>query len=97
MNQPSNALPTNPTVSNYVSWFFGFIIFTIGAANLLLVHPVPGIVFLLLSILYLPAFNSLLKKAAGFVVPLGVKIVLGIVVVWFTLGVSDLGDMIDAL
>jgi len=97
MNHASNSLQNDPTASNIVSWFFGAILFAIGAANLVLVHPVPGIVFLLLSILYVPAVNAVFKKSFGSVLPLGVKIVLGIVVVWFTLGVSDLGDMIDKL
>ena len=97
MQHTTNALNNDPTVSNIVSWFIGAVIFTIGALNLLLVHPVPGTVFLLLSLLYVPAFNTLLRKTFGFAVPLAAKITLGIVVVWFTLGVSDLGDMMDKL
>ncbi|HZG01913.1 MAG TPA: hypothetical protein VEY71_12985 [Chitinophagales bacterium] len=95
MKHASNTWQNDPTASNIVSWSFGAILFAIGAANLVLVHPVPGIVFLLLSIIYVPAVNAVFKKSFGFVIPLGVKIGLGIVVVWFTLGVSDLGHMID--
>ncbi len=78
-----------------ISWVLGIIVFAIGLANLLLVHPVPGFVFLLLSLLFLPPVNSYLKSRLGFSVPLLVKIILGLVIIWFTLGVSDLGDMID--
>ena len=78
-----------------ISWIFGIIVLAIGVLNLILVHPVPGIVYLLLSLIYLLPANADLKKRYGFSIPLVVKIILGIVIIMFTLGVSDLGDMID--
>jgi len=78
-----------------ISWIFGIVVFTIGLLNLFLVHPVPGIVFLLLSFIYYPPVNDFLRKSFGFSIPLVVKIIQGVVIIWFTLGVSDLGDMID--
>lgn len=76
-------------------WLAGTFVFLIGLLNILLVHPVPGTVYVLLSFVYLPPVNGLLKKKFGFSIPLVVKIILGFVIFWFTLGVSDLGDMID--
>jgi len=60
-----------------------------------LVHLVPGIIYLLLSFIYFPPANALLKERTGFSIPLIVKIGLGIVIIMFTLGVSDLGDIFD--
>jgi len=82
-------------ISNVVSWIFGIIVFTIGALNLFLVHAVPGIIFLLLSFIYFPRVNDFLWKRFGFSIPTVVKIIQGIVIIWFTLGVSDLGEMIN--
>lgn len=81
--------------SPIISWLFGLLVLTIGIANVFLVHPVPGIIFLLLSLVYFPPTNAFLWERTGFVIPAAVKIILGIVIIWFTLGVSDLGDMID--
>ncbi len=78
-----------------ISWVLGIVVFTIGAANLLLIHPVPGIVGLALSLLFFPPVNNFFKEKFGFQIPLAVKIILGLAIIWFTLGVSDLGDMID--
>ena len=78
-----------------ISLLLGIIVFVIGVLNLFLVHPVPGLVFLLLSLFYLPQTDAYLKKRMGFSIPATVKISLAILVIWFTLGVSDLGDMID--
>ena len=90
-----NIMTTNSNLAKGISLTFGILVFSIGAANLVLVHPVPGIVFLLLSLLYFPPTDIFLIKKFGFRIPLVAKIILGIVIIWFTLGVSDLGDMID--
>jgi hypothetical protein len=78
-----------------VSWLFGAVVFAIGVLNAILVHPVPGTVFLLLSFVYFPPTNEVLKQRFGFTILPAVKIILGIFIIWFTLGISDLGDMID--
>lgn len=81
--------------SPLISWLFGIVVLAIGVSNMFLVHAVPGTVFILLSLLFFPPVNAMLRQRFGFSIPLVVKIILGIVIIWFTLGVSDLGDMID--
>lgn len=78
-----------------ISWIFGIAVFATGLLNIFLVHPVPGVVYMLLSFVYFPPANALLRKKSGFLVPPPVKIMLGIVIILFTFGVSDLGDMFD--
>lgn len=83
------------TINTLSGWTFGLVVFAIGILNAVLVHPVPGAVFLLLSFIYFPPANVFILKRFGFRIPSAFKIILGIMVIWFTLGVSDLGDMID--
>ncbi|MBX0332273.1 hypothetical protein K3G39_03400 [Pontibacter sp. HSC-14F20] len=78
-----------------LGWFFGLVVAAVGVLNLVLVHPVPGLVYLLLSLVYLPPANLYLKRHLGFAIPVVVKIILAVVLFMFTLGVSDLGDMLD--
>ncbi len=85
------------SASAVISWILGILVLTIGILNLVLVHPVPGLVFSVLSFLFFPPINEVLRKNFGFIIPLAVKIILGLIIIWFTLGVSDLGDMIDKL
>lgn len=80
-------------ISNIIGWFFGLTIFTLGILNLILVHPVPGVAYLLISFLFFPPVNVWLRKKFGFSIPLVVLILLGIAVFWFTLGISDLAEM----
>ena len=82
---------------NISGWTFGIVVLIVGVLNMFLVHLVPGLAYLLLSLVYLPPANAYLKKKFGFSIPLLLKIILGIVLFMFTLGVSDLGDMIDKL
>lgn len=83
------------TLHSVAGWVFGLLVLAIGIANMVLVHPVPGIAYLLVSLLYFPPANAFLKEKTGFAIPGFIKIILGIIIIQFTLGVSDLGDMID--
>ena len=65
----------------------------IGVLNLFLVHPVPGVLYLLLSVAYLPRTDIILKNRFGFSIPLVAKIILGLVILWGTLAVGDLAEM----
>lgn len=85
------------TIEYIFSWIAGILVFTIGLLNLILVHPVPGIIGILLSVIFFPPVNEFLFHKFGFRIPFVVKIVLALAIFWFTLGVSDLGDMIDKL
>lgn len=76
-------------------WAFGLLLLAIGTANLAWVHPAPAIAYALLALVYLPPVCAALEKRCGIVIPAAVKLVLGAAALWFTLGVSDLGDMID--
>lgn len=79
--------------STLISWAFGLSFLAIGILNVFLVHPVPGMFYLLLSVFYYPRANAVLKGRFGFSIPLAVKIVLGLVVLWGTLAVGDLAEL----
>ena len=83
------------STSAIISWIFGIAVFVIGVLNLMLVHFVPGLVYMLLSFVYFPPGSAFLKKWFPVPIQIGVKIILAIFLTMFTLGVSDLGDMID--
>jgi hypothetical protein len=85
------------TIVSIISWVFATTVLAIGVLNLFLVHPVPAIAYFFLSLVYFPPANALLRKQLGITIPLAVKLILGIVIIMFTLGVSDLGDMIDKI
>lgn len=78
-----------------ISGLFALLLVTIGILNILWVHPVPGVIYFVLALVYVPPLSAWLKEQWGIAIHPVVKILLAIAIVMFTLGVSDLGDMID--
>ncbi len=88
-------MPVKITGATLINYIFGLLLFIIGILNLFLVHPIPGVIFLLASLLYFDPVNKILQNKLGITIPLLLKIILALILIWFTLGVSDLGDIID--
>ena len=85
---------SRPAVFNVIGWVFGVTFLVIGILNVVLIHPVPGAFYLLLSCLYLPPADTLLSRSFGFSAPLRVKVIVGLVVLWGTLAMSELAERV---
>lgn len=83
----------NINVLDIISWIFGLLILTIGILNLFLVHPIPGIIYIIFSFVFFPPTKTFLKKTFNISIPFGLKLILFILIMWFTLGVGDLAEM----
>lgn len=83
---------TNSKAHAIIGWIFGALFVIIGVLNLILIHPVPAIAYFIVSLIYFPPTSSFFERALGFRIHPAIKIILGIIVMWFTLGISDLGD-----
>jgi len=90
-----DAVRSGTVGSSVVEWIFAVLVLAVGVANLLFVHPVPAIAHGIVALVYVPPANALLKHRFGISIHPIAKIALGVAIVMFTLGVSDLGDMID--
>jgi len=93
MSDKSNA-------SNVISWLFGIVVVAIGVVNVFWGNDRGfGIFLLLLSFFYFLPVNAILRKLTGFSIPkMGiVKIVLGIFIIWASLGVGELFDKIELM
>lgn len=84
-------------ISNIIGWVFTFFVFSVGILNTILVSVILGFIYILLSLIYFPPTKTFLKNKYNFSIPVIIKILLGIFIFQFTLGVSDLGDMFDKL
>ena len=87
-------------VLNIISWIFGIVFFAIGVVNTFWGNdPGFGVFIILLSFVYFLPVNEILKKMTNFSIPrMGiVKILLGIFILWTSLGVGELFDMIDLM
>ncbi len=86
----SHSKASNPTP---VDWFFGGTFTIVGILNIVLVHPTPGILYLILSFLYFPPAYTALRKKFDLSIPLMIKVIIGFLVLWGTLAVGDLAEM----
>jgi hypothetical protein len=86
-----------PTICSIGGWIVSIVVIATGILNIFLVHPVPGVIYLLISLVYLPPANVYLKNKFAITIPVLLKLILAFTLLMFTLGVSDLGDMIDKL
>lgn len=85
-------------VYTLAGWAFGIVVFAIGIVNTFWGNDALfGIFLLLLSLVYLPPVNNLIKKSVGFSIPLVVKVLLGIFIIWASLGVGELFGKIDLM
>jgi hypothetical protein len=86
------------TMGNLAGWLFGGLVLTIGVINTFWGNDTLfGIFLALLSFVYYPPVNRLVKKVVGFSIPLVVKIVLGIFIIWAALGVGELFNKIQLM
>ena len=83
-------------------WIFGIAVFAAGVVNTFWGNdPGFGVFILLLSFAYFPPTSNILsaisERLLGFPIPKVAKIVLGIFIVWATLGVGELFDKIELM
>jgi hypothetical protein len=101
MDNKSEVIVNNKSnVLNIISWLFGITVFAVGVVNTFWGNdPGFGVFILLLSFVYFLPVNAILKKMTGFSIPgMGIiKIVLGIFIIWASLGVGELFDKIDLM
>lgn len=99
MNNKSEIIMNNKLIVwNIISWVFGIAVFAIGVINVFWGNdPGFGVFLLLLSFVYFPPANALLKEKTGFSIPLVIKIILGIFIIVASLGVGELFDKIDLM
>jgi hypothetical protein len=79
-----------------MNWIFFIVFISLALLNMIFVHIVPGLIYLLISFVYLPPSNNLIKKKFGIIMPKLIKIILAVLVLWFTLGVSDLLEIVES-
>ena len=87
---------------NVIGWIFGIAVFAAGVVNTFWGNdPEFGVFILLLSFVYFPPTGDILsgtyKQVVGFPNPKIGKLVLGVFIVWATLGVGELFEKIDLM
>lgn len=86
------------SIGNIFSGMFGLLVLAIGFVNTFWGNdPGFGIFVLLLALVYFAPFDAVFRRVTGFGLPVIVKIVLGLFILWAALGVGELFDKVDMM
>jgi hypothetical protein len=97
-NKSEIAMNNKSSVGDIISWLFGIVFLAIGLINIFWGNDFWfGVFIALLSFAFFPPANVLFKKLVGFSLPVVAKIILGIFILWASLGVGELFDKIDLM
>jgi hypothetical protein len=85
-------------VWNIISWGYGIVVLVIGIINTFWGNDLGfGVFLIVLSVVYFPPTNVIFKKITGFSIPLVIKILLGLFIIWAALGVGELFNKIELM
>ncbi|MDI5895797.1 hypothetical protein [Flavobacterium algoritolerans] len=85
-------------VWNIISWGFGIVVLVIGIINTFWGNDLGfGVFLIVISVVYFPPTNVIFKKITGFSIPLVIKILLGLFIIWAALGVGELFIKIELM
>jgi hypothetical protein len=78
-----------------IFWIFGILFFVIGVLNVFLVDIVPGVLYILLALLYFPRVTRFIENKIRFSIPSLALLLLGLLVLWGTLAVGELMEILE--
>lgn len=85
-------------ILNLIEWIIGIFFILIGTINLFWGNdPFYGLFIILLSIIYIPPFQNIIKKKTKFSIPTIAKIVIGLFILWSAIGVGELFDKVEIM
>lgn len=81
-----------------IGWVTSLFTFLIGLVNTFWGNdPFFGIFVILLSFVFIPPLSTILKNFTGFSIPVLVKVLVFLFIMWASLGVGELFDKIDLM
>lgn len=81
------------SIQHSVNWGWFGVFMLLGILNMIQVHAIPGIFYLLLASLYCPPLAIYVRNKVGFAIPFGLKMLFALLVLWASLAVGDLAEL----
>ncbi len=97
-NKSGATINSSSILGDIISIFFGVLFFAVGIINTFWGNDAGyGIFVILLSLVFFPPVGRLIKSKTGRFIPLVVKIILALFIIWSALGVAELFDKIELM
>ena len=88
----------NSALPNTFSWIIGVLFTGIAIVNIFWGNdPEFGVFIFMLSLIFYPPVNVLFKRITGYTIPVAVKIILFLLIIWASLGVGELLNKIELM
>ncbi|HEX2533436.1 MAG TPA: hypothetical protein VHK69_06855 [Chitinophagaceae bacterium] len=98
MNDKSMAMQQKPLFGDLIGWLFGSTVLAIGVVNTFWGNdPGFGLFLVLLSFVYYPPAHARLRQWTGFSIPVVIKFLLAVFIIWAALGVGELFAKVDLM
>lgn len=86
------------TIWNILAWLIGGLFTLIGFVNMFWGNdPMFGVFLVALSIIFYPPVKTYIKSKTGYYLSWIVKLIVGLFILWSSLGVGELFDKIDLM
>ncbi|NNK70502.1 MAG: hypothetical protein HKO96_08490 [Flavobacteriaceae bacterium] len=79
------------------NWIIGLSFIVIGILNLILIHPVPGLIYIVIAMIYFPPIADRFENIIRIRIPQAIKIILAFLIIWFTLAVGELVELFESI
>ena len=76
-----------------IGWVLGVIFLILGVLNYLQIHPVPGLFYGIISLIYFPPIGRLVFRQWVLRIPFYLKVIFALLLLWATLAVGDLAEL----
>ncbi len=84
-------------IKDILSWFLMVVFVLLGVLNIIYIHVVPGIFYLMLSLLYCPPLGDSVRAKIGIAIPYWLKIIIALLILLTTLAVGDLVEYYESV
>lgn len=75
--------------------FFGLFLL-VGLLNVWYINPIIGAAYIILAMLYIPALDRAVTNQFQIIIPRGLKFLIALLVLWATLAVGDLYEVLGS-
>ena len=75
-----------------MNYFLTIVFILLGMLNIIYVHALTAIFYLLFSLFFMPPVVAIAKQKLGFPIPYLIKLIAAIAVLWGSFAVGELGD-----
>jgi hypothetical protein len=84
------------TILKFANYGFCLILITLGVLNIIYIHLIPGVIYIAFTLLYFPPVTTWIYSKFKLKISSIIKFILGFILIWFTLGVSDLMEFFES-